>query len=141
MDDHNIDLNVGGKPQERFMLLRHEELPEFTEEEADAIKNLVSNRKDKLTDKSGMVLLLGTGGDTLGLHEAKTIFMDDRKDPSDYIVSYDPIKEGGFVSVHTQLQMGIAVVEPGHFRKIEGPGTVLWNKRVKAKNRLKKRYK
>ena len=136
MEDNNIDLNVGGKPQERFMLLRHDELPEFTEEEARSIKNLMSNRKDKPSDKLGTVLLLGTGGDPSGLHEAKTIFMNDKKDAADCIVAYDPVRKGGSsIFMRTQFENGSVIIEQKHFRKIEEPGTVLWKKRVKAKRR------
>lgn len=144
MDD-NIDLNVGGKTPERFMLMRHDELPEFTEEEAEAIKNFLPNRKDG--DKYGGVLLLGTGGDTLDLHEAKRLFMDNKKFAADYLVSYDPIRDDGFSMENIVTGMrealsnlqdfGIVIKDPLSFRKIEGPGTVLWKKRVKTKNRYK----
>lgn len=162
MEDNNIDLNVGGKPQERFMLLRYDELPEFTEEEAGAIKNLMSNRKDKPGDKFGTVLLLGTGGDPSALHAARTMFKNDdaipggtqifpglweRPKASDYIVSYDPIGENRFSMENIVIGMrealtnlkdwGIVIKNPLSFRKIEGPGTGPWKKRVKAKNRYK----
>ncbi|MFZ1704411.1 MAG: hypothetical protein WAT79_08685 [Saprospiraceae bacterium] len=149
--EDNIDLNVGGKPQERFMLMRHDELPEFTEEEAGAIKNLMSNRKDKPSDKLGTVLHLGTGEDPSGLHAARTIFMDDKKDPSDYIVAYDPVREGGFslsicgterkfdMVVPSSIDWDIPIKQVNLFSKIEGPGTVLWKRKHNmAKNRLRK---
>ncbi len=177
--EDNIDLNVGGKPQERFMLMRHDELPEFTEEEAGAIKNLSSNRKDKPGDKFGTVLLLGTGGDPSALHEAKKEFInfgarrwgkpggmlffpglwERPKDAADYIVAYDPVKEGGFSMgicgtgrtfdmvvpssnyqhMSVMGEWGIVIKPPSCFRKIEGPGTVLWKRKNNmAKNRLRK---
>lgn len=99
------------------------------------------------------VLLIGTGSS--GLHEARTIFMDDKKDAADYIVAYDPVKEGGFSMgicgtgrkfdmvvpssnyqhMSVMGEWGIVMKPPSCFRKIEGPGTVLWKKRVKAKRR------
>ena len=141
----DVDVNIGGKVLEKHLFYRDEELPEFTEEEAKAIKNIISNRSNKPSDKLGTVLLLGTGGDPSALHEAKKLFMDDKKFASDYIVAYDPVKEGVFSMGRTELgdhqEWGVVMKPPSSFMKIEGHGTVLWNKIVKLKNRLKKRYK
>lgn len=154
----DVDVNIGGKVPEKHLLYRDDELPEFTEEEAGAIKNLMSDRNNKPSDKLGTVLLLGTGGDTLALYEEKKLFMDDKKIASDYIVAYDPVKEGGFsmgicgtgrkfdmVVPSSNYQhmsvMGdwdIPIKQVNIFSKIEGPGTVLWNKRKLAKNRYRK---
>lgn len=157
--EDNIDPNVGGKPQERYMPTRYDELPESTEEEKEAIKNIMSDRKDKPSDKLGTVLLLGTGGDPSALHEAKKLFMDDKKFASDYIVAYDPVKEGGFsmgicgtgrkfdmvVPSSNYQHMSIIgdwdipIKQVNIFSKIEGPGTVLWKRKHNmAKNRLRK---
>lgn len=153
MENKNIPLDnkpgtpyEGGQIPDALNFYRDEEIPEFTEAK-NAAKNIISDRKDKPNDKVGTVLLLGTGGDPSGLHAARTIFMNDKKDAADYIVAYDPMRNGGFsmTNIVTGMreafrnmhELGIIIKGPLSFTKIEGPGTGPWKKRVKAKNRYK----